>query len=545
MNKIGLFFAFAILMIASVIAVSGVMQTDKFFDSSTGSALTGVRSLLYSCNDVGCSTFGSQVHDLNSGSSNQIQFQYPYNPSSTSSNKDSYAHYLFKQCYLPKEFVEKVWGGDTSVQFNNNFNKAPSCHSPIDSFSVTNANYVNEPVIINMVAKLGADVHSAFTNAELTQVPSGTEDHYSVETKVTLEIRNSNGNVVHSQTKTLNILMDTSQPVEFSWTPQVKGDYEIEVKTEITDCQCQSSFSQNSAKVIEVWEARPQNQCYTLINDLEATPEFAEAGKPVTVSYTKISNYVDAVFAKTAIPTRVAYAVTDNNENIFFLSQDVIRANSNTMDPETVSFTWTPRVGGNYNIAVGGVGESSLCVGKTNPEDIAVLGFFVSHLPAPQLSDVTFVVTDSKTSNVLQGASVMFGVQNGMTDSSGKVKFKSNPGTYEWKVEKDNYKSKDGSVTVSNQNLTVNVALAAIEDDDEDDGDEDNGGNGDDKKKKSAKKLNFIELNAPTSDAQVVYTEEPLTNKKGNADVAMWVLIIGSVLILLAVLFLVAVAMRR
>jgi len=458
--------AAALILIPIVLAVTGVIQTDTFYDSSTSEGLTNVQSILFKCNDSNCDSIGSQILNLSSGASNTITFEYPYNPSSTESNRDYYAHYIFAQCYLPKEYVESIWGYGANLNYDYNFNKAASCHSPIDSFSVTNSNYVNEPVVVNVLANLEADAHSAFTNLLLSFVPSGFEDYYSAETKITLEILNSAGNVVHTESQTFEILQDTSQNVQFTWTPSTQGDYTARVKTEITDCQCQSSFEQNSQREFKVWAERPQNACYTIINDLEAVPEFAQEDETVNVNFNKISNYADNSFAKTPVETRVKYEITDSNNNVVFTNNSLLSANPNSNDTKNIAFSWVPDFGGNFNIKVTGVAENSLCDGKTNPEDTAILGFFVK---SAETFAVTFVVSDSETGNLLEGVSVDFGTQSGETNSAGKVVFTSNPGTFDWEVSLNDYETKTGSETISG-NATINVALVPIE--------ENNGGNG-------------------------------------------------------------------
>ena len=455
-------FLFPLLLISFaviVIAASGIMQTDNFFDDSTSQPLTNVTSLLFNCNDSSCNIIGSQVHNLNSGSASSITFQYPFNPSSSETNQDYFAQYFFAQCHLPLEFVNNVFGGDISVSFDREFPKAASCHSPIDSFSITNDNFANEPVVINVQANLEADAHSAFTNLLLDFVPGGFEDFYSAETTITLEITDSDGDVVNTENQTFEILQDTSQNVVFNWTPTTQGNYTANIKTDVIDCQCQSSFNQSSEKQFTVLPARPQNECYTIINDLEAVPEFAKEGDLVTVNFNKISNFAANDFSKTATVTNVTYEITDSNSNVVFSNSTQLSANPNTTDPQNIQFTFTPNFGGNFNIKVTGIADDALCLGKTNTADTAILGFFAKSLTVLQ---VTFNVTDSSTSLPLSGANVNFGIQTGTTDSAGKVVFNSNNGTFNWEVSKSGYTSKTGSQDVTTSNVTGNVALDPV-----------------------------------------------------------------------------------
>jgi hypothetical protein len=531
-RKAFLFPLLAILFISVAIAVTGVIQTDNFFVSSTGSSLNNVTSLLFYCNDSACSSIGSQIFSKNSGSTNQIVFEHIYNPSSTETSQDYYAHYFFAQCYLPREYVENVWGYGVSVSYNYNFNKAASCHSPIDSFSVTNSNFANEPVVINVQANLEADAHSAFTNLLLDYVPSGFENYYSAKTKITLEIKNSAGTIVYTDSKTYEILQDTSQNVNFSWVPTTQGNYTANVKTSVIDCQCQSSFNQSSEKQFTVLPARPQNECYTIINDLEATPEFATEGNLVTVNFNRISNYAANDFSKTPTKTNATYTVTDSSGNTVYSNSTQLAANPNGTNYTNTAFTWTPSFGGDFNIKVTGIADDPLCVGKTNTADTAILGFFAK---SSTVFQITFNVTDSSTGSALSGANVKFGVQSGATDSAGKVTFNSNSGVFDWNVSKSGYTAKTGSHN-STANATISVALDPVS---SGGGSGGSGGSPSSSSKggtSNIRSFSFVQPGAKPATAGEVPEEIGKGKEKGLGNFLVWMLILEMVLILAVIL---------
>ena len=441
---------FLILTCAFIFA--GNIDVIDFKDKSTGAELTDVQYLLYTCPNIDCTSVNELVQNLNSGSDNYVSYEYD------STERLFYGAYMFKECYLPYEDGFENWGDGGTYPWTYEFERATSCHSPIDSFSITNNNYANEPIIINMQATLEADAHSAFTNLELEYTPAGYENYYSVETSITLEIFDDSENIVHTKTKTYEIMMDTSQNVEFTWTPTTSGDYSARITTNVVDCQCESSFTQFSEKQFLVWSARPQNQCYTIINDLEATPEFATQGDLVTIRFNKISNYADNSYVKTPVPTAVTYEIT-NNGNDVYSDTAILPANSNPEDYQEITFQWTPSFAGDFNIKVTGVCDSALCDGKTNPEDIAILGFFVKSIST---YDVTFIAEDT-LGNLLEGVNVNFGTtQTGETNSAGEVIFESNTGTYNWVAELSGYESENGNVNVVNSDVIVNVQLSEI-----------------------------------------------------------------------------------
>ena len=374
---------FALLISTGFVYAAGNMQTDIFFDEATGNPVTGVQEILYTCSSSECLSQGSLVHNLNTGASNQLTFTYPYNPSSTESNPDYFSHFSFKQCYLPKEYIEWSWSSGVSVEYDYNMRKAQGCHSPITSFSVTNTNMVNEPIIIDMDTSLEADAYSAFTDMQLAWFPAGYEDYYSVETRVTLEILNEDDVVVHSTFEDLDLLMDTSENVQFNWIPTEEGVYTARVTTSITDCQCDSSsaIEDFSEKQFSVWAEQPRDECYTLINDLDMNPIPAVEGVSLTISYNKTSNYADNSFIKTPVQTSVVYEIQNQLGASVFSDSIVLNANPSSILPQLFSFDWTPTISGNYNIRVTGIAQDSLCVGKTNPEDIAIMGIFVNENP--------------------------------------------------------------------------------------------------------------------------------------------------------------------
>ena len=154
MKKFNLFtlILISLLSIATIYALTGVIQTDIFYEGATTNKVTGVQEILYTCLDSECSSQGQLIVNENTGSSNSFTFEYPYNPSSTQSNPDHYSHFSFVDCYLPKEYNEWVWGYGVNLEYDYEMNKAQNCHSPIDSFSITNQNYLNEPVIVDIKA---------------------------------------------------------------------------------------------------------------------------------------------------------------------------------------------------------------------------------------------------------------------------------------------------------------------------------------------------------------------------------------------------------
>ena len=450
MKKLALLIIGMVLFSGMVLAGSGLFQTDYFYDES-GGQVTGVQSELYDENK-------NHVHSKHSGGSNSITFEYPH--TGTQNNPDTFYHFFYKDCYLPLEATEEAWGTGEHIEWQNTFEKASSCRSPIDTFSIKNDEHPNEPIIVDVDATLAAQAHSAFTNAMHNWFPSGYEKHYSAQTKIEVEILHE-GNVVHTDSKTVYIMMDEAKNVQFSWTPGKEGKFTAKITTDVIDCQCESSSKRQSSKDFEIWADKPYDECYTLIQELKAQPEFPEVGDNLDISFEKISNYADTNHDKTPLPTNVDYVITDSSNNVVFEDQETLPANADGENYETHSFNWQPSESGNYNIRVTGVADSSLCQGKKNPEDTANLGITVD---AEEKYSVTFEVKDSESGNAISGASVSLGTQSGTTNSAGKVSFDKSPGTYGWDVTAQDYLSESGSVDVIDEDQTVEVNLEPVVD---------------------------------------------------------------------------------
>ncbi len=448
---------FLTILVLNLVSSLPINQTDIFYDVQTLKPVNNVQEIIYTCSDSSCSSQGTLIHNLNTGNSNSIIFDYPYNSLSTASNPDYYSHFSFAQCYLPKEYKEWIWGKDTALEYDYYMEKGSSCHSPIDSFSITNSNYVNEPIIINMTSNLEADAQSAFENYVFDWFPAGYENYYSIETKIILEIKDEYNNIVYTDSKDVNILMDTSENVEFQWTPINSGNYTAKIRTQITDCQCESSFEESSEKEFVVFKERPKNQCYTLINNLEYNPNFPRQGDIISFNFDKISNYADNNYAKTSIPTEIIYEIYDENNSLIFTKNQVLNSNSNSTILKNTKFNWTATSSGALKLKIIGVSESALCNGLTNFKDIEILNFFVK---SPQQHNILFNITDSNK-NFVNNASVSISNQQGRTDNLGKINFNLNPGNYNWIVEKNNYITEKGNINL-NSNSTINVQLNAL-----------------------------------------------------------------------------------
>jgi hypothetical protein len=300
-----------------------------------------------------------------------------------------------------------------------------------------------------MEASLGAEIQSAFKDLRIKWFPSGYEDYYSVDTKVILEIRDENNDLIHTDSKDLTILMETSKNLQFKWTPEKAGEYKAVIKTRVTDCQCSSTLEQSKSKEFSVAEDFPDDSCYTLIKDLHALPESPEVNEKVTITFNKISNYLNK--DKTPVQTKAFYEITKGSE-VVYSDELILEANPNSADPQSFSFDWTPTETGEYQIKVSGVAENSLCTGKENPLGAAILGLSVG---IKDQHTLTFEVYDFDSWEPLENALVKVGSREVLTDSKGRAPFTLNEGRHNWEISKPGYETRTNSINVDRDKTKV------------------------------------------------------------------------------------------
>ncbi len=453
-------------MIALLFVLPGVLATnlltDKFYVKGTADALNGVDEIIFTCNDVNCVTVNQlEWFSVNSGTTNAISVQFPNN-----ANPVNYARYFYKEGYLPLAFKTAAWGTWQDKSYNKYFEKGENCKAPIDSFVMVNSVYANEPMAVDVKAKLSAETYSAFKDAGMPPyyVPDAYKDEfYSAETEVTLKVYNPAGELVDSETRTVNIYMDTSETVQFNWIPTEAGeDYRAEVMTVVVDEQCNSETAETVAtdQEFDVLPARPTDECYVLLNDLSLSDVTPQVNQEITVSYNKISNYADLEHAKTAVPVNARYIISKGrmakSGDVVSDDSTVIEATS-TDTPAEFSFKWTPDEEGWYTISVNGRCDSNLCLAKANHDATANIETYVSPIP---VQDVIFTVTDRDSGANIDGVAIGADGKGGITDGNGVAVLSGfEAGTYTYEAMHPEYHETSGEFEVGNVDLYVNIQM--------------------------------------------------------------------------------------
>ena len=446
-----------IFMISVVTALSAFAQVDVTYNFNQNS----VTSVGFTCINSDCSNVTNTPFTF-SGSTSNGKITHSYlNPSTA----NGYAIYFFSEGYVPfKGMINIPNSGNEVLSYNINFYKKSNCAATVDSLSVVNTAYKNEPVQIGVVAALDADTHSAFS---LTQslpkyIPQGFDSHLSVDTQIKVTVVDqTTGITAFTQTQTTSIYANQKSTVNFVWTPTTSNKYVVMVESKATDNQCDAStvLTQNSQKTFTVLSERPKLACYSLVNDLEVSDATPLRNQLLTFNYKKITNEGDASGNLIVKPTAATYKITNvNTGNVTTMTQ-TLGANSDTVNPTTQSFTFTPPEAGNYTVEVSG--KSSSCAYITNYEEKIIMNLSV----ADNRYNVHFQLKDDTNNNPVVGARVnVFG--NGVnifqtTNGTGQATVKSlSPGTYTYKLTHPKYVTRTGTVIVLDSDVFLFLTMS-------------------------------------------------------------------------------------
>lgn len=454
---------FGILLVLMAVGVTAYADINYQFNTNN------VVAEAYDCLDSECNSvgpFSGTFPDGQSTNNGELTIVYP----SELATPHGYAVFYFSPGMLPMEGVA-TWHtyGDNDhyeADYNIDFEQKDSCHATVDTFSITNDAYANEPLVINMYTSLDATTYSAFkeTDTGVGYVPGPYKDeYYSVDTRVVLTIQDSNGNVVNTQTRELSaangnpLYMDTSERVMFEWLPQSDGTYTATMETQVIDNQCAASEDSETSQNVMVYPERPTDECYTILNSLAGDDPYPEADQEIEFTYTKISNYADANHVMTAIPTDVDYYIYDEAGSIVYSTSTTLSANPDTVNPNEQEFSWTPLAEGWYNITVEGNGYSGLCAGRDNYGNSLSLMLYVDGM---ETYDLTFQLSDALTGRWVEGANVDIGVDSDTSGSNGQARFAGLlPGDYPYEIRHSGYATETGVVEITDTDWTQLLTL--------------------------------------------------------------------------------------
>jgi len=195
---------------------------------------TNFNTTVYHCQDASCSNL-DDVYSSSFGNTNN------YNINKLGDGTQYFAEYNFvlDRCYFPSSFIK--WFDDSTGNgpwnYNINFSKK-ACTSNIISYS--QKDIINKGEVQDILVNVSSPLYPPAGGP--AALPLQLEKFYSANVKVNLEIKNSSGNLVYSNTLNNDVVWGKNNKFSFSFTPLNKGEYDIELKVYSDECMCSSSI---------------------------------------------------------------------------------------------------------------------------------------------------------------------------------------------------------------------------------------------------------------------------------------------------------------
>jgi hypothetical protein len=397
----GVCFLLTLILLFSATSVSAVTLPLQVYEASfVGSQLVRsttpvvdatVTSVV--CQDASCQSI-SRTIGTQQAQSSQVFVQLP-----NQLEQAGYGVYVTKPGYIPYELFADIAGTGTYPRQSVYLSKVDVCQATIDSFSVVNTAYPNQPVMVDINASLNAKAYSAIDSAgPLDYVPPSIAQQYTVQTTIILDILDNQSRVVHTQQTVISIPYSDSVPVQFSWTPTVGGKYTTRVSTLVTDSVCRSTLAQQTAKHISVINFGAKEYCYSLIQNLSISQPKPVEGSAIEVKAQAIANYYDEFGTLQDLSPNVIIELFKDSVGVgqWLLEKQNHPSGMDDVQTYTFSKKAIPLLeSGNYLIRA--KTDYSSCPFNNYSTDTADLSFVVSAKPKTNTSTTTPNATNTST----------------------------------------------------------------------------------------------------------------------------------------------------
>ena len=421
------------------------------------------------CLNSDCSSaraFSGSFPDGSSTTDGSLTVRYP----SSLASSFGYGLIYLSHGFLPKGY-KASWNNNghddilSSQPFSIDFGRKPSCRAQVDNFEVLNVAKPNIPLVISFDASLDADVHSAFSlTKSLAYIPDDKkQEFYGVDTLVHLKILSEGGQLVHSEDVSLTasvkraLLVDSSQRVEFSWTPKIVGKYTVILSTDVVDDQCTAKEFVVVSKDLSVLGGEPKNACYTLLNSVDfSKKEFVE-GEKASFSFTSLSVRADDSGSRVSLPSDVSYEMKSPNGKI--VSTVLSVGASSGFVRSVVEFLALER--GVYSVRLSGSPHGGS--GSSSCDGLSVLSESLSNsvlVVKDQKFDVRFQIVDAMPGAHVAGGKVVISGKSLLTSDNGRTVISDlSSGKYSYVVSKNGYDSLFGTVSVDDFDRDLFLSL--------------------------------------------------------------------------------------
>ncbi|MEM4267904.1 MAG: hypothetical protein QXK37_03650 [Candidatus Woesearchaeota archaeon] len=478
-------FILCVLVLASfVVAERYIIQQARYGEIdengnlvTTATPISDYNAIGYVCANRDCSSVASRLWNgnvINSGYMGHSDWMLVRYPTELQS-RYGYGVYFYKPGYITWEVSADWWGtssDDPQGPINLYLTKQRGCHAPIDNFEITNEVQPNVPLVMGVEASIDATTYSALHHhGPLDYVPpSLMEDYYSLRTKITLEIYNSDDVLVFSQSKEVLIPFSGSVRVDFTWTPQESCSHYAVVYTDVIDEKCVCQVRQSADKYFKVLSDEPNGECYAILNNLATDNQFPRVGDNIEITYSKISNYAYDDFSLTPVPTNVMIDIIRSGDGeVMFEDVLSLPANANAKDPTYFRFFWDTAgyQEGWYTIIVSGIAESDLCDEVPNVLDQAAMEVYLSapvtHAPVfDELPDLTIPMNSGANNRFIDLWEYTTDLDTPLEDMDYYIVGQSNPSLINCWIEDGHFVTCDAPA--HNQHGTSFVTIEANDD---------------------------------------------------------------------------------
>ena len=195
---------------------------------------TNINTTVYHCQDSTCSLLDSNAYTSIFGTTNI------YSVAKLGAGTQYFAEYDFTldRCYTPHSYMR--W-------FNENTGNGPwtytltfskkACNASIVSYSQSDNITIGTSQLISVMARSPLNPPAGSPAA----LPANLETYYSASVKANLEVRNSSGSLIYSNTLNKDILGGKQDSFNFSFTPSEAGIYSVVLNVYSDECMCSSS----------------------------------------------------------------------------------------------------------------------------------------------------------------------------------------------------------------------------------------------------------------------------------------------------------------
>ncbi len=200
----------------------------------------------YDCNDDCDNVNNLEKFLTKTGTNNLIYVSYP--------NEGLFSNYFYKSCFYPEARKTNINSYFNDQIISISLSKKSICESSISSVNIVGDTEVGSSI------KISTSISSPFqksSNSPYNFVPPDRQDYYKAETKVELLIDG-----IVKDTIEKNLLISTTENVEFIWIPETsdKGTHEIKIRTNVIDCQCEQPQNNVESSPISITISEPTTE---------------------------------------------------------------------------------------------------------------------------------------------------------------------------------------------------------------------------------------------------------------------------------------------